>query len=143
MHSPSFELFEFICAELKDRKTCFITNEDLGAETEETTGSRFDNLLDSLRTEHDVPDNQAALAAAMKLLEHHFESRGSRLPFKYDLNTREFRVLDEAFICFIADVSGRRSAGGNYAKEFENASCARLKEKVTGTLHNVGWPRKT
>lgn len=90
-----------------------------------------------------MPDNQAALRAAFTMLERHFESRRSRLPFNYDLNTREFRALDREFIRFIADVSGRRSAGGDYAKEFENATCARLKEKVTGSLHNIGWPRAT
>jgi hypothetical protein len=141
MHSASFELFEFICAELKGRDSCFITNEDLGAETEEKTGGRFDDLLDNLRTEHGVADNQTALTAALKLLELHFQSRRSKLPFSYDLNIREFRAVDKEFIRFIAEVSGRRSSGGKYAKEFENAACFQLKKKVTGTLHNVGAPR--
>lgn len=142
MHSPSFDLFEFVCTELRDKGNCFITNEDLGVGTEETTGGRFDNLLDSLKKEHDVPDNQAALGAAFTFLEHHFQSRRSRLPFTCDLNTREFRALDGEFIRFIAEVSGRRGAGGDYAKEFENAACLQLRRKVTGTVHNVGWPRR-
>ena len=141
MHSASFELFEFICTELKGRESCFITNEDLGAESDEKTGGRLDDLLDNLRVEHGVADNQAALPAALKVLERHFQSRRSKLPFSYDLNIREFRAVDKDFIRFIADVSGRRSAGGRYAKEFENAACIQLKRKVTGMLYNVGAPR--
>lgn len=141
MLSASFELFEFICTELKGRENCFITNEDLGSETEEKTGGRLDDLLDNLRIDHQVADNQSALIAGLKALERHFESRRSRLPFSYDLNTREFKTVDGEFIRFIADVSGRRSAGGKYAKDFENATSIRLKGKVTGVLHNVGSPR--
>ncbi len=141
MLSASFELFEFICTELKGRDNCFITNEDLGAETEEKTGGRLDDLLDNLRTEHDVADNQKALVAGLNALERHFESRRSKLPFSHDLSKREFKAVDKDFIRFIADASGRRSAGGKYAKEFENATSIRLKGKVTGILHNVGAPR--
>jgi len=142
MLSPSFVLFEFICTALKGRESCFITNEDLGSETEEQTGRSFDHILDSLRAEHQVADNQAALKAALQGLEEHFRVRGSELPFSYDLNTRQFKSKDAEFIKFIADVSGRRSSGAKYAKDFENATCVRLAKKVTGSLHNVGWPRK-
>jgi hypothetical protein len=142
MLTASFELFEMICTELKGRDSCFITNEDLGSETEEQTGGRLDDVLDNLRLEHEVADNQSAISAALKLLERHFQSRRSELPFSYELNIRQFKTRDKEFIRFIADVSGRRSSGGQYAKEFENASCGRLAQKVTGTLHNVGYPRK-
>jgi hypothetical protein len=76
--------------------------------------------------------SQAALAAALKLLERHFQSSCSKLPFSYDLNIRQFRAVDNDFIRFIADVSGRRSAGGKYAKEFENAACIQLKKELPG-----------
>jgi hypothetical protein len=142
MLSASFELFEIICMELKGRDNCFITNEDLGSETEEQTGGKLNSVLDNLRLEHDVADNQAAILAALAFLERHFQSRRSELPFSYNLNIRQFTSRDKDFIRFIADVSGRRSSGGNYAKEFENATCKRLALKVTGELHNVGYPRK-
>ena len=73
MLSSSFELFEFICTELKGRDSCFITNEDLGSETEEQTGGRLDDVLDNLRLEHGVADNQAAISAALNLLDQHFD----------------------------------------------------------------------
>jgi hypothetical protein len=142
MLSASFELFELVCTELNGRGTCVITNEDLGSETEEQTGGRLDNLLDNLRLEHDVLDNQRAISAALTGLQKHFNSRRSELPFAYDLTTRQFRTLDHEFVQFIARVSGRRSSGGQYAKEFENATCRRLEAKVTGMLYNVGAPRK-
>jgi len=141
MPSASFELFEIICAELKGRDICFITNEDLGSETEDQTGGKIDNVLDNLRIEHNVADNQRAIAAALKLLESHFQSRRSELPFSYDLSTRQFRTRDPDFVGFITDVSERRSYGKKYAKEVENATCRRLAKKVTGVLHNVGDPR--
>jgi hypothetical protein len=141
MLSASFELFEFVCTELSGRDSCFITNEDLGAETEESTGGRIDDILDNLRTEHEASDNQSAIAAALTRLERHFESRHSELPFSYDLNIRKFSSKDNDFIRFIAEASGRRSSGGKFAKEFENATCRRLATKVTGVLHNVGAPR--
>ena len=142
MLSSSFELFEFICTELKGRDSCFITNEDLGSETEEQTGGRLDDVLDNLRLEHGVADNQAAISAALNLLDQHFESRRSKLPFSYELNIRKFNTRDPEFIRFIADVSARRSSGGGHAKEFENEACNRLAKKVTGVLHNVGDPRR-
>lgn len=142
MLSASFELFEIICTELKGRDSCFITNEDLGSETEDQTGGRLDDVLENLRLEHNVADNQGAISAALARLEQHFQSRRSELPFSYELNIRQFKTKDKEFIRFIADVSGRRSSGGNYAKEFENATCNRLAKKVTGLLHNVGHPRK-
>jgi len=142
MLSASFELFEIICMELKGRDSCFITNEDLGSETEDQTGGRLDNVLDNLRLEHGAADNQTAISAALGTLERHFQGRRSELPFSYDLNIRQFKTRDKEFIRFIADVSVRRSSGGHYAKEFENATCNRLAQKVTGMLHNVGYPRK-
>jgi hypothetical protein len=142
MLSASFELFEIICTELKGRDSCFITNEDLGSETEDQTGGRLDDVLENLRLEHNVADNQSAISAALARLEQHFQSRRSELPFSYELNIRQFKAKDKEFIRFIADVSGRRSSGGNYAKEFENATCDRLAKKVTGLLHNVGYPRR-
>lgn len=142
MLSASFELFEFVCTELNGRDSCIITNEDLGAETEEATGGRLDDILDNLRTEHKASSNQTAILAALNLLERHFASRHSELPFSYDLKIRQFRSKDKDFIRFIAEASGRRSSGGKYAKEFENATCQRLAKKVTGVLHNVGAPRK-
>lgn len=141
MLSPSFELFEFVCTELSGRETCFITNEDLGSETEEETGGGLDDVLDNLRIEHKVSDNQTAISSALDLLSRHFQSRRSELPFSYDLKTRQFKNRDPEYIRFIAEVSGRRSSGGRHAKEFENAACTRIAKKVTGMLHNVGYPR--
>jgi hypothetical protein len=141
MLSASFVLFEFVCTVLKHREISFITNEDLGSEIEEQTGGRLDHILDNLRLEHDAPDNQTAISIALKTLDEHFQLRHSELPFSYELNTRQFRTRDSDYIRFVADVSGRRSSGGRYAKEFENAACNRLAKKVTGTLHNVGDPR--
>ncbi|MFZ0774479.1 MAG: hypothetical protein WCA49_13625 [Candidatus Sulfotelmatobacter sp.] len=142
MLSPSFELFEFICTELNGRDSCFITNEDFGSETEEQTGGRLDDVLDNLRVQHSVSDNQAAVAAGLKSLGQHFESRRSELPFSYELNKRQFKTRDPDFIRFIANASARRSSGGHHAKEFENAACSRIAKKVTGVLHNVGDPRR-
>lgn len=141
MISASFEFFEFVCTELKGRDSCVITNEDLGSEAEEQTGRRLDDILDNLRAEHEVPDNESAISASLKVLERHFEARRSELPFSYELNIRQFRNRDAEFVKFIADVSGRRTYGARYAKEFENATCTRLARKVTGVLHNVGAPR--
>jgi hypothetical protein len=141
MLSPTFVFFEFVCRELKGREACFITDEDLGSETDDQTGGRLGQILDGLRSEHDARDNQAAITVALKSLDEHFETRQSELPFSYDLNIRQFRARDTDFITFVADISGRRSSGSHYAKEFETAACNRLARKVTGTLHNVGSPR--
>lgn len=142
MLSSAFELFEFVCTELKGRQNCFITNEDLGSEMEEQTGGKLDDVLDNLRLDYGVAENQAAISAALKALEKHFESRRSQLPFSYQLEIREFTTTDADFVAFIADVSARRSSGGHHAKQFEDATCNRLAKKVTGVLHNVGDPRK-
>jgi|SRR5579859_117753 len=141
MLSSSFVLFEFVCRELKGREACFITDEDLGSETDDQTGGRLDHILDGLRSEHDTDDNQTAISAALQTLDEHFKARHSELPFSYELNTRHFQSRDMDFITFVADISGRRSSGSHYAKEFETAACGRLAKKVTGTLHNVGSPR--
>lgn len=143
MLSATFELFEFICKELQGRDNCFITNEDLGSETEEQTGQKVDHILDNLRIEHETSENQMALGAALQKLEEHFAFRHSELPFTYELNTRQFRTRDQEFVNFVAEVSGRRSSGAHFAKEFENAACGRLQKKVTGVLHNVGAPRQS
>src|ERR1700680_5083976 len=109
MLSASFELFEIICMELKGVDSCFITNEDLGSETEDQTGGRLDDVLDNLRLEHNVGDNQRAIAASLELLERAFQSRRPELPFSYELNIRQFKTRDKEFVRFIADVSARRS----------------------------------
>lgn len=105
MLSARFELFEFICTELAGQDDCVITNEDLGVETEERSGGRFNGLLDNLRGEHDAPDNQTAIAFALRALEDHFGARRSLLPFSYDLKTRKFTSLDKEFIRFISEVT--------------------------------------
>jgi len=141
MPNASFELFEFICTELKGRESCVIVNEDLGVETEEQTGGKLDDILENLRTQYSAVDNQTAISVALADLERHFQARRSKLPFSYDLSTREFWSVDQDFVTFIADVSARRSYGSKYAKEFENATCKVFGRKVTGVLHNVGDPR--
>ena len=140
MLSASFVLFEFVCIALERAPRCFITDEDLG-EPEGQPGVGANHILKNLRREHEAIDNQIALSSALQALETHFAMRHSELPFSYDLNTRQFTSRDAEFIRFVSTVSAKRSSGGSYAKQFETAACERLSKKVTGALHNVGYPR--
>ena len=141
MLSPTFVLFEFVCVALQPTPVCFITDEDLGADPGGQVGSASGNILAAVRNEYEVSDNQTALTLAHEQLERHFAARHSDLPYTCDLNTRQFTSRDQEFVRFVAEVSGRRSSGSIYAKQFETAACERLSMKVTGTLHNVGYPR--
>jgi hypothetical protein len=141
MLSATFVLFEFVCIALERTPTCFIADEDLGSESGGQADAGANNILKNLRREHDATDNQTALASGLHALDAHFAARHSELPFTYDLVTRQFTSRDPEFIRFVSNASGRRSSGGSYAKQFETAACERLSKKVTGILHNVGYPR--
>lgn len=132
MPSASFELFEYICGELKQRRRgCYLP-------IDEITEDKYEDLQAEVGGESPVE----VFGKALKKLDAHFTARGARMPFKYDLDKGKFLPVDLPFIDFVISVSSIRGAGRE-SRKFELATYERLSRRATGILHRVGWPRKT
>jgi hypothetical protein len=129
-----FEFFEIVAEELSVQESRVLTRKDLQLNQEHAP------LLDELKDEMDVESTEEAIRAAVKFLTQHFQSKGSRLPFDYDEPTARFVATDATFLKFVRDTKNIRTLPKK-SKEFELSVLQRLEERVTGTLHRVGFPR--
>ncbi len=126
-----FELFEILCNELERRDDAQIINETKLGDPE---------LLADLKRAFKETHEAKAFERGIQALATHFKDRGTKLPFGYDLSTREFTPEDHDYLDFIALASGLRGRGGD-SKEFEIATLQRLKHRLTGSIRRVGHPR--
>lgn len=130
-NSVIFELFEILCNELERRTDAQIINEAKLGDPE---------LLAELKGTFQETNEAKAFERAVKALEEHFNDRGAKLPFSYDLSTREFTPQDHDYLDFISLVSGLRGKGID-SRDFEIAALERLKHRLTGSIRRVGHPR--
>jgi hypothetical protein len=79
--------------------------------------------------------------AAVGALTKHFAGKGAALPFSYDENSGRFAAVDLAYLCFVKEMSNIRSIGKK-SQDFELGVLARLRQRATGSLHRVGFPRE-
>lgn len=141
MFKPTFEFFEIVCGELDSRQRCVLTPQDLSDLAEEEDDPDVEDIIDALREEHAASTSQIAISRAVEHLKKHFSARGSALPFQYNEKRSSFSRIDTEFIRFVA--RGREIRGGTdeSAREFEVLTTQRLKKRLTGPLHRVGWKR--
>jgi hypothetical protein len=130
MLSPTLELFEAICEELRLKDACIVTNDFLSPDR-----------LQELQDEFEEFDPNRAFTKAMKSLQKHFRNRGAELPFTFNLVTRRFEIRDRPYVNFLTSVVSFRGKGRR-SREFEVAACEQLQVRATGDLYRVGWPRK-
>lgn len=135
MRDPTFELFEFLCEELTARAEPVIAADDFQLEDS-------DDLVDELKRFYGETNTTTAFDRALDAIKAHFTARGASPPFSFDRRTREFEVADLDYVKFISSVAARRGIGGVDAVDFEVAVTKRLAERLTGSLHRVGWRRK-
>lgn len=128
--NPAFELFEEICTELSDQDETVLTDDDFS-----------DATLERLKRWAKQPAAHTAIAKAYDYLRKHFESRGSILPFAYDLDTGQVTVLNREYIDFVFNSREQRSSPKE-AKDFESATSIHLASRLTGLVRRVGSPRK-
>jgi hypothetical protein len=131
MPNLKFELFELICDELRVRPDRIITESILSVDQ-----------LEELRDLYSASDDQTAIERALTDMEGHFKSRGARLPFGHDRGSSRFWRTDADFIKFVSNARSIRGSGNPSAKQFEKETWIRLQQRLTGTLHHVGWERK-
>lgn len=129
-----FEFFEIVAEELSVQESRVLTRRDLQLNQERAP------LLDELKEEMDVESTEAAISAAIKFLTEHFQSKGSQLPFAYHEPTGRFTAIDLDFLKFVKDMISIRTIGKK-SREFEMSVLDRLRQRVTGALHRVGFPR--
>lgn len=126
-----FELFEILCNELERRPDAQVINEAKLGDPE---------LLAELKRTFKETNEARAFERGVEALAAHFAERGAKLPFSYDLPTREFTPVDHEYLDFIELASALRGKGVD-SKEFEIATLKRLKHRLTGSLRRVGHPR--
>ncbi len=129
MPIPPFNLFEEICNALDDRKETVLVERDF---------SPF--LREELQGWYREPVERAAVGRALDYLREHFRKRGSRLPFRFDARTNEYRAVDTDYIAYISLASAIHGSGAE-SKEFELATAKRLTARLTGSIRRVGSPR--
>jgi hypothetical protein len=127
--NPAFELFEEICAELSGQDESVLIDDDFSSAT-----------LEGLKRWAKETATNPAIAKALKYLHMHFATRGSALPFSYDLTTGRVMALNREFIDFVSDAQNQRSIPKE-SKDFEIATSRHFSRKLTGTLRRVGSPR--
>jgi hypothetical protein len=135
MLSPTFRFFEIICGELSALGSTVLTRADLALDDKDAP------LLDELKDEYKVATSEEAIDSAIKALNSHFESKGSRLPFSYDSLTGRFSAEDPQYLEFVEGMQSIRSLGKR-SRDFEIQVADRLVQKVTGNVHRVGFPRE-
>lgn len=136
MSVPLFEFFELIAEELCDDGSKVITPDGLKSKGKDST------LLDDLQSDLKASSPEEAIELAVAELEKHFKAKGAALPFEYEPSTGTFQAKDVKFLKFVKEMSGIRSSGTRSA-DFECRVAERLQVRATGTIHRVGFPRKT
>ena len=129
MPTPPFDLFEEICNALNDQRETVLVERD------------FSPLLRvELQRWYGEPVVMAAVKKALDYLRKHFKRRGSRLPFRFDPRTNQYRAVDTDYISYISLASAIHGTGAE-SKEFELATAERLTTRLTGSIRRVGSPR--
>jgi len=128
--TPTFQFFEDVCNELHYSDEAVLPEDTFLSE----------DMLRDLQDEYEELNPEAVIPKVLHSLEAHFELRGSKLPFQYDLPTRSFSISDKAYVEFVARSSGMRGVPKE-SKAFELATADRLRQRGVGNLHCVGWPR--
>jgi hypothetical protein len=128
--TPTFQFFEDVCNELHYSDEAVLPEDTFLSE----------DMLRDLQDEYEELNPEAVVPKVLTTLEVHFEQRGSKLPFQYDLPTRSFSISDKEYVEFVARASGMRGVRKN-GKAFELATADRLKQRGVGNFHRVGWPR--
>ena len=126
-----FEFFEVLCAELAGR-------EDVQVLDESNIGD--DTLIEDLKKAFHQTDPAKAFDRGVNAIAAHFVEKDAKLPFSYDLPTRQFTPLDLEYLNFIALARGYRGSGAN-SKHFETQTLHRLCKRLTGSLRCIGHPR--
>jgi len=129
--NPAFDLFEEICAELSGKLEAFLIDDDFSP-----------TMLERLGKWSGETATVSALTKALKYLEKHFDARGAKLPFSYDLDTGHFVSLDAEYIEFVAEAQDRRSLAKE-GRHFELSTSKHIASKLTGIVQRVGSPRKS
>jgi len=130
MHSnPTFDLFEEICAELSGQEESVLIDDDFSPAT-----------LQAVKRWAKETATTSALAKALNYLHRHFQTRGSALPFNYDLTTGRVTAINREFVDFVSDAQNQRSTGED-SSDFEVNTSKHIARKLTGILRRVGSPR--
>jgi hypothetical protein len=134
MPAPLFEFFEIIAEELSDASSTVITQDDLRPKNKESV------LLEQLTKQMRAGNADDAIERAVKALQQHFTSKGSKLPFGYDARTGQFTATDPEFLEFVKEMSSIRSISKR-SRDFECTVAEWLGKRATGAIHRVGHPR--
>lgn len=137
--TPTFQFFEDVCCELYFSNEAVLP-EDTFLSSVDYYGNRNEDFLRDLQDEYNELDPRAAVPLALSALGEHFKTRGSDLPFTYDLPTRSFTAVDRPYIEFVAKASGMRGVPRD-SRAFEIATANRLSKRGIGDFHRTGWPR--
>lgn len=134
MPNPLFQFFEMVAEELTLEESRVLTAQDFDPAGNDSS------VLDELRTILKVMTNDDAIRSAVSLLEEHFKARGSRLPFAFDSSSSRFTAIDKEYLKLVTEMRNIRGQGKS-SKTFELGVMERIKLRVTGALHRVGFPR--
>lgn len=127
--NPAFDLFEEICEGLRGLEESVLIDDDFSPET-----------LTAVKRWFKETGTTAAVNKALEYLRKHFESRGSALPFNYDVKTGRATTIARDYIDFVSEAQNKRSIG-KQSKPFEVATSKRMATRLTGILRRVGSPR--
>ena len=126
---PAFDLFEEICVALSDGEESVLLPD------------RFSHLtLKDVKQWAQETAERPAVAKALEYLRRHFESRGSVLPFSYDLTTGRAVVVEREYLEFVSSAQDLRSFSKR-SRDFELASSRHIAKRLTGIVRRVGSPR--
>ena len=134
MVAPLFEFFERIAGELSVTASKVITHEDFRVNKQDSP--LLDSLVKSLKAEN----AEDAIACAVEKLKEHFQAKGAKMPFAYEVDTGRFTAIDSEFLSFVSEMRNIRSIGKR-SRDFECTVTQRLGQRATGALHRVGHPR--
>ncbi len=127
--NPAFDLFEEICDELSGQEESILIDDEFSPSTLEDVKRWFKETA-----------TMPAVKKALAYLRRHFESRGSELPFTYDLATGRATATNREYIDFVSESQSQRGIPKE-SRDFEVATSKHLAKRLTGILRRVGSPR--
>jgi hypothetical protein len=127
--NATFDLFEEICVELRDKEESVLVDNDFSPAT-----------LQGVKRWAKETATTSAMAKALDYLTKHFQARGSELPFSYDLTNGRFTALNREFINFVSDAQNLRGIPKE-SRDFEVATSKHVAKRLTGILRRVGARR--
>jgi hypothetical protein len=134
MPRPLFEFFELIADELCSEESRVLTRANF--EIDEA----YAPILDELKRTMEAPTTELAIQLAVEQLRTHFESKGSMIPFTYDVKTGRFDSIDSDFLSFVRGMKQIRSLRQR-SRDFECTVADRLHRRTSGSVHRVGHPQ--